>query len=456
MPAVPADSSPRSAPFGRHIMETLRLAVPVMLARVGLVAMVVVDTLMCGQAGPEALASYGISLAPQATLMVAGFGLLMGTGVLVAQADGAGRAELCGRIWRHSLMIAGALGAAFALVFLAGEAILEALGQEPAIAAGGGATLTMFGPGMPAILMYVATIAFLEGIRRPRAGMAVALAANVLNAALNWLLIYGHLGLPAMGAPGASLATSIARWAMLAALVGYVLLMPDGARYGVRAPLAGHYAQARKLLRLGLPLALATGLETTAFAATTVFAGWLGRDALAAYQVATNVMVLIFMLAIGVSTATAVKVGNAVGRGDQAGVARAGWTGAGLILVLMLGAGVIVFLARRPIAQLYGDDPAVISAAAAALAIVAGMVILDGMQGVLMGAVRGAADVLVPTAMQGVAFWAVSVPAAYWLAIGWGGGIPGLLSGLLLGLIAASLMLGWRFHAISRRAIAPV
>ncbi len=449
-------SAPQGLTLRQHVGRTLALAVPVMVGRVGLLLMIVVDTLMCGRAGPDELAFYGISLAPQATLMVVGFGLLLGTTVLAAQADGAGRAEVCGRIWRLALLLAAALGALCALALAFGEAILLGLGQDPAIAAGGGGALAMFGLGMPAILMYVATSAFLEGIGRPRAGMVVSLAANLLNAGLNWVLIYGHLGLPAMGAAGAALATSIARWAMLAALVAFVLHMRDGAHYGVRAPLAGHTRELRKLLALGGPLALATGLETSAFAATTVFAGWLGKVALAGYQVATNVTVLVFMLAVGLSTATAVRVGNAVGRHDREGMARAGWVGTGLIVALMLVAGGAVALAGPHIARLYSADPAVIAVATAGLAIVAGLVAFDGLQGVLMGAVRGAADTTIPTAVQGLSFWGVAVPLAYYLAIRAGHGVTGLLWGLFAGVAVAALLLGWRFRVVSRRHVRPM
>lgn len=457
MPAISAASAalpPHG--LGHHIRRTLALAVPVMLSRAGLIVMVVIDTVMVGHAGGQELAFYGISLAPQTTLMVTGIGLLVGTVVLTAQADGAGKPELAGRIWWMALMIAAALGTLSALVLLGGEAILLALGQEADIAAGGGRTLLMFAPGMPPILMYVATTSFLEGIGRPHAGMVIALVANAFKVAANWVLIYGHLGAPAMGAEGAALSTSATRWVMLGAIVLYTLCMADHRRFAVRASLAGHFNYIGKLLKIGAPLAIGAALETTAFSAMTIFAGWFGEAPLAAYQVALNVVTFCFMLTLGISTATAVRVANAVGRGDRRGVALAGWIGAAMVAVVMLILAILLYLMPEPIARFYTDDAAVQALAVMALAIASPLLIFDGLQGVLMGAVRGAADVLVPTGLHALSFWGVAVPLGYLLGAGLGFGLIGLMWALFTGLVMASLLLGWRFHVISRRHVRPI
>lgn len=454
--AHPAVAYGRPMTIAQHIRRTLALAFPVMVARAGLLIMVAVDTIMTGHAGATELAYYAISMAPQTTMMTVGIGLLVGTVVLTAQADGAGRTADCGRIWRLGLLNAAGLGAIYWVVLQWGEAILLLLGQEPGIAAGGGRTLLMFAPGMPAILLFVATSFFLEGIARPRAGMVVSLSANLVNAGLNWLLIFGHLGLPAMGAAGAALATTVTRWLMVAAMVAYILLRIDSARYGIRAPLKGYFGTARKLLLLGLPLALATGFETSAFATNAIFAGWMGEAALGGYQIALNFLALIYMLTIGLATATAVRVANAVGRQDPVGMGRAGWVGTGLVVALMLVVALLILLGRGGIASLYTSDAAVRSVALAALAIAAWMVIVDGAQGVLMGALRGAADVVVPTAMYFVSFWGLTVPLAYWLGVSAGHGVEGLMWAAFAGLAAATLLLGLRFHGLTGRDIRPV
>lgn len=456
MTAAPVEAVSPTQTLGHHIHRTFALAVPVMFARAGLIVMMAVDTIMVGHAGGQELAFFSISLAPQMALLVTGIGLLIGTVVLVAQADGAGKPELAGRIWRLALLIATVLGVLFALVLLAGEPILLLLGQEPAIAAGGGRVLAMFAPGMPAIMMYIATTSFLEGVGRPYAGVVIAFGANLMNAGLNWAMIWGHLGFPAMGAEGAVLATTITRWAMAAVIIGYALVMREHRYFGVRAPLAGHHHYVGKLLLVGAPLAAGTALETTAFSAMTIFTGWLGETPLAAYQVTLNVVTLCFMLTLGLSTATAVRVANAVGRGDRVGMARAGWVGTGLVLGLMVILGVIVGSSRELIAAAYTTDLAVQALAVVALGIAAPMLVVDGLQGVLMGAVRGAADVIVPTTLHALSFWGITVPLGYLLAIELDHGMIGIMTSLVVGLITASLLLGGRFHVISRRHIRPV
>src|SRR5262249_41580197 len=213
---------------------------------------------------------------------------------------------------------------------------------------------------VPAILMVVGTSAFLESIGRVWPGTLVSLTANIVNGGLCWVLVFGHLGSPAMGAVGAALAITATRWFMLACLLVYTLGMKDGARYRIRAPLAGSYQTLVKLLRVGAPLALAQVLESTAFAWTTNMAGWLrraplalaqlpsvtalawttnmagwlGSASLAAFYSALNLNANVFMVGLGIATATSVRVANAVGRRDQTGVRLAGWTGAGLGVVV--------------------------------------------------------------------------------------------------------------------------
>jgi MATE family multidrug resistance protein len=207
---------------------------------------------------------------------------------------------------------------------------------------------------------------------------------------------------------------------------------------------------------MGAPLAVGTALETTAFSAMATFAGWLGDAEVAAYTVTLNFVTLSFMMTVGISTATAVRVANAVGRGDRRGLLLAGWVGTGLVVAVMLVLAMILALWPEAIAGVYTGDPAVRVLVVAAFAVAAPLLIVDGLQGVLMGAVRGAADVFVPTWLHAVSFWIVTVPLGYALGVALGHGVTGLMWALLIGLVLASLLLGGRFHVISRRHIRPV
>lgn len=444
-------SRPPAASLGEHLRRTLAIAVPVMFARAGILLLVTVDTAMTGRAGVDELAWYALAMAPQIPMMLFGIGMLMGTLVLSAQAIGGQREVDTGRIWRVSLLHALLLGLVFAGICTAGESILLLGGQAPQLAHGGGGVLAMFAPGLAPMLMHAATSFFLEATGRTTPGMVVMLFANLLNAALNWVFIYGNLGASAMGAEGAALATTLVRWFMFAALAGYALLALDRQRLGMSGPIPGVRALSRRLRRFGYPMGIAHALESAAFASMTLFAGLMGPSHVAGFQVAFNLVAMVFMCAIGISAAASIRVGNAVGRGDLHGVRIAGWTAAGLACVVLGCFGVLMGSSPDTFARLYSTDPAVLAVAAPCILIAAVAVVPDGLQGVLMGALRGAGDVWPATALYCIAFWGVMVPAGYLLGVTLGGGAPALVVAIFLGTVCASVLLGLRFRTVCRR-----
>ncbi len=459
MTAAPAGVRPLRGPartLPEHMAYTLALALPVMLGRAGLQIMITVALVVVGHAGPNDQAYFAAGFALHMLMLIFGMGLVAGITVLSAQANGAGRPQQCGRIWRLGLLLAALCGTAAAAVLFWGRAILRLTGQSEDIALHGGEVIWAFAPGMPAILMFIATSSFLESIGRPHPGMVVSLAANLVNLALCWMFVFGKFGLPAMGAPGAALALTVTRWCMLIAIAAYTLALPDRHHYGIRAPLAGYYHVTGTLLRISTPLALAMGLESVAFTATTMFAGWLGNDSLAAYQDAININAFVFMLALGLQTATSVRVADAVGRNDQVGLRVAGWTGAGLNIGLLAAVGVVIWFSRAAIAAVFTGNPVVQALLAASLGLVAVISIGDGLQSVLIGATRGVADTVVPTILQGVSFWVIMVPLNYHLAVSRGLGISGLFIGIGISVLAASLFLAVRFALVTRHHIHPV
>ena len=447
---------PPARTLSEHVTRTIALAIPVMFGRAGLLIAITVALVVVGHAGPNDQAYFAAGFAPQMLVLVFGMGLVAGVTVLSAQANGAGKAQQCGRIWRLGLLLAAVCGIGAGILLLWGRAILQLAGQSDDIALHGGEVIRAFAPGIPPILMFIATSSFLESIGKPRPGMIISLAANVVNLALCWVFVFGKFGLPAMGAPGAALALTITRWCMLAAIIAYTLMLPERDYYGVRAPLAGHYRSVATLLRVGTPLAIAMGIESVAFTATTMFAGWLGNDALAAYQDAINVNAFVFMLALGLQTATSVRVANAVGRNDQIGLRLAGWVGAGLNIGLLATVGVGIWFSRNAIAAIFTDNPIVHAPLVSALGLVAVISIADGLQAVLIGATRGVADTVVPTVLQGIAFWVIMVPLNYYLSTATGFGINGLFFGIGISVLAASLFLALRFAVLTRRHIRPI
>lgn len=430
-----------------------RLAAPVTLSRLGMMLIIIADTAMTGWASGTELAYYALGTSVQMVLMLIGIGMMTGTVVLTSQALGAGAEREAGLVWRVAIVHGAAIGLLAVLLSLPGAAFFEATGQQPDLARGGGQVMLYMAAGLPPLLVYVASTLFLEALNRPVVGFAIVALANLINVALNALFIFGLAGLPAMGADGAALATSIVRLLLAAMVVGYILLRIDNARYNVRGPWTGAMTVGRKLRSLGYPLGLAQGLESSAFAALTLFAGLLGVAAVAAFQATMQSIAFLFMAAIGTGTATAVHVGNAVGRNDQPAVATSGWAGMLVITVFMACGGIVMASVPEAFAAVFVREEAVRAAAIPILLMAAVTLIPDGIQGVLMGALRATGDVWVPSCLHLCSFLLVMIPAAWLFTFTWGFGPTGLMMGTLLGVVLASALLAARFHLVSRRGI---
>jgi len=453
-PAAAHSSATQDMNFTTHLRRTIRLALPVIVARAGLLIMVAVDTAMVGHYDTFELASYAAASAVQIVMILIGVGLLQGIVILVSQAQGAGSLHESGAYWRLGLVHGLVLGVLMGALCFAGSSIMSLIGIDPALSVRGGDVLHMIAWGLPGMMMWVVTSFFLEGLSRPLPGMLMMMAAVVLNGALNWIFIYGNLGVPEMGAEGAAVATSIVRWTMFAGLFFYVLRLRDGDQLGIRGRIPHPWAMARRLRRLGYPLGVARGLEGSAFSALAMLAGLLGTIPLAAHQITLNLVALVFMCAIGTSTASTIRIGNAVGRRSAVDVRRAGWASVLVITVVMaIFAGPFLGLGT-PLAGLYSDDPAVIPLAAMLIAIAGSLLVFDGIQAVLMGSLRGMADVWIPPLLQLVSWWGVSVPVGYVLAFVFDIGVQGLIWGMLAGTLSAASLLSVRFIIVSKRPIA--
>ncbi len=315
---------------------------------------------------------------------------------------------------------------------------------------GAGDVLAILNFGLPGQLIYAACILFLESLSRPGPGLVIIIVANVVNAGLNWLLIGGDIGL---GAQGAAWATTAVRWLIAVASVIYILRMAEARHYNVAGPMENWRTIGAKLRGLGYPLGLAQGLESAAFASLTLFAGHISGTAAGAFQIVISMIGFCFMAAIGVGTATAVHVGMSIGRQDQRQMMLSGWAGLLTITVFMAVMAMIMVLFPETLGGIFTDDPALLAIVVPTLLVGAATLICDGGQGVLMGALRGAGDVWVPTAMHLCSFVLVMVPAAGWLALRTDLGTPGLMLGTFCGVTLAAALLAGRFQVISRRPI---
>jgi MATE family multidrug resistance protein len=434
--------------FALHVKETLRLAAPIAVARAAILVMFVADTVMTSWAGPAELAALGLGTAVMVAVMLVAIGLLQAGLVLTSRALGRGAPHETGAIFRASLTAALALSALIIVAAYYAEEFFIATGQSGDLAARAAAVAEVFAWGVPGMLFFMAVNMFLEATGSPHAGMWVMIAANVVNIGLNAIFIFGWNGIPAMGAEGAILASSIVRW--LAFFTALAILMRREARQGHPHWLfsgGGELAILPGLLLIGVPMGLAQGVESTAFAAVAIIAGRVSEGALAVHQALISLIAFVYMVSIGISGATAIRVGKAAGAKDGAAVAPAGWAG------VALSAGwTVIFLAAflampQAFARIYGFDGALLGVAATTIMVAAFVLPLDGMMAVLMGALRGLADVWVPLMMQTGAFWLGAVPVAWVLAPALGA--PGLMGAILVGVAVSAALLVLRFRAVS-------
>ncbi len=444
----------------RHGLFTARLALPIIVARAALLLMVTVDTVMVGRAGAAELAYFGLGVAPQVTLMLVAVGGLQATAVLAAQALGANDAFRAGAVARAALVHGVLLGLAILVLSRFAEGFFLAVGQTPDLSAGAARVSGAFGYGMPGILVFVAGNLFLEATGRPKTGMLIMLLANLINVPLNAVFGFGWGGfVEPGGAEGIMTASSLAR--SFAGVAILVVLMRAARRDDAfsliprRPPLAAlagalRDPDARELRRLGLPMGLAQGVESAAFATVVMMAGWLGTAQLAAYQTTMTLVSLAFMMAIGTAGATSIRVGRALGGGDTVGMRRAGWAGILLGGLWPLPVAALFFFAPERAATLISQDPATIEAASRALSVAAFMLCADASMVVAIGALRGLGDVWWPTLLQIGAFWLVAIPVAYATAIALQLGAGGLIVGLICGVVVSLAGLCLRFAAKTR------
>jgi MATE family multidrug resistance protein len=439
--------SPARAGLAREWRPTLRLAGPAVLAELGWMAMGTVDTLMVGRLSPDAIGAVGLGSVLFMVPAIFAIGVLLGLDTLVSQAFGAGRLDEC-----HRWLVQGAHSSVLLAVPLT-AVVLGAMVPALPLAGVNPAVLDLAVPYLRAVawsllplLLYATFRRYLQAMGRVVSVAAALVSANLVNAFANWVLIFGHLGAPAMGVRGAAWATVISRVYMALFLLGAIWL-GERRSAGPAATLARRPdpASLRRLLSLGLPAALQLTLELGVFAAATALAGRLESASLAAHQIALTAASITFMVPLGVASAGAVRVGQAVGRGDPQGAARAGWAALALGAGFMTLAGLVFLAAPRPIVTAFTRDAAVVATGIVLLRVAAAFQLFDGLQVVTTGVMRGLGDTRTPMLWNLAGHWALSLPVGYALCFHTRLGVVGLWIGLSAGLIVvgAGLLALW-------------
>jgi MATE family multidrug resistance protein len=433
-------------PTTRELREVVELALPVAAVQVGMMFMGVVDTIMVGHFAARDLAAVALGNLYFFTVIVFPMGLLLSLDPVVSQAVGAGDRNAVARALQRGGLLALALSIPASLALLPGAGLLTFLRQplEVVPVAAGYALASI--PGVFPFLAFIVLRQTLQAMGRVAPIVVTIVLANLANLFFNWVLIYGNLGFPSMGAVGSGWASSLSRWLMLVGLLGFSWPLLKGYIRPLR-PEAFQLRPLGRMIRLGAPIGIQFLLEFGAFGAIGILMGWLGTVAMAGHQVALNLASLTFMVPLGISQATAIRVGQGVGRGDPGGARRA--AGAGLLLGVsfMILAAALFLTFPEFLARIYSNEAEVVALAAVLIPLAGVFQIFDGLQVVSSGALRGVGDTRSPMVVNLLGFWCLGMPLSFWLGFRTEAGPVGLWWGLVLGLAAVAVILIFRIRA---------
>ena len=427
-------------PTSSDLRTMLTLALPVAAVQLGIMGMGVADTIMVGHVSPAALAATALGNLYFFVAGIFGQGVLMALDPVISQAVGARDEGAIARAVQRGLVLALALTIVTCAVFAPAPWVMSLLRQPPEVVPDAASYVRVAIPGVFPFYAFVVFRQSLQAMSRVAPVLWTVLVANLINIALNWVFIYGNLGSPALGVTGASIATSIGRWAMalmLLAVSGRQLahhLRPWRPETLTIAPLV-------RMLRLGIPIGTQYLLEYGAFAAAALLMGVLGTTQMAAHQIAINLASFTFMVPLGVSTATAVLVGQAIGAGDEARARRSAVAGILTGTSFMVVSAIAFRMFPEGLARLYTTDTTVIMLAAMLIPIAGVFQVFDGVQAVAAGVLRGIGDTHAPAVINVVGFWVIGLPVSWLLAFRYGGGALGLWWGIVVGLATVAIIL---------------
>ncbi len=430
-------------PWRAELRAMASLAAPVVVVQLGLMSFGVVDTMMLGHFSASALAAAGIGHLFSMMILLMGFGLLMGLDPLLTQAHGAGRSKAVAAHFKHGLVVALILTILSSVVmWFAAEPILRLLRQEESLIGPATHYIRIVSWGNLGFLFTIVLRQTLQAMSILAPLVKATLVGNAVNVLGNWLLIWGHGGLPEMGLAGSAVTTAFSRTLLIVSFAYFArqhwlplwrMDSTDGSSRGYKA-----------LLALGLPLSLQISLEAGVFNAIGFIMGTKGVTEVSANQVTLNVASLVFMIPVGVGAAVSTRVGNAIGAGDLERARYSSKIAMAMATGFMLCSGLFFVFFPEFVARIYCTDPEVVACAVTLIPVAGYFSIFDGVQCVAHGILRGMADTKVPAMLSLIAFWVIGLPLGYWLDRSGSLGTPGLWWGLVAGLSTMALTLLWR------------
>ncbi|WP_310415281.1 MATE family efflux transporter [Chamaesiphon sp. OTE_8_metabat_110] len=439
-----------------EVTAFLKLAMPLAGVQLSQAAIGFVDTLMMGRIGLETLAAGGLAALTFSVFLYTSSGMLMGVSPIVATAYGAGNKPEIERVVQQGCLLALCIAIPISFGIANFDVLMRQLGQAETTVVLGNTYLDIMVWGFFPALGFALLRSVVAAMSHTRIIMAIAIGGTIINIIGDYVLGFGKFGFPQLGIAGLALASILAIWVMFLALVGYILTQKELKTYQFFRQIYRVDRQTiASLLRVGIPIGVATALEIGLFAIVTYLMGSLGTEVLAAHQIVLQTIAITFMVPLAMSYAATIRVGQEIGQNGLIGATRAGYIGAAIGLGFMILMAAILLIFPRQIIGIFIDisDPRntnVVTLATGLMTIAAISQILDGPQKIIMGALYGLQDTRIPMILSFLAFWGIGLASGYWLGFHTSLGGNGLWIGQSIGIAISAVMFFWRFHHLVR------
>ncbi len=434
-----------------HVLTTIKLAIPLVISQLTVMMIGVVDTIMAGRLGTISLAAVSIGGALWAIGVMFVLGILMAAPPMISKLDGAGHKHKIGALVRQLLWLGVIVGVIFFVVIRNLTPLFEMFGTRKEVIPSAIEYLHAISWGILSFPVFLVFRYVADGLSHTRMTMYISFLGLALNIPLNYIFMFGHLGVPAMGVAGCGYASALV---ILIQSVAFALIL---AKHRWFKPL-NIFSQFDKLdskvihrvLVIGLPIGMALFAEGGFFSVVTMFASSLAPEVIAAHQISLNVASVLFMVPLGISMAITVRVGNALGRNSAIDTRKAGLIGIGLVFVVQIFLAGFMFLFPQVVVVLYTNEQAVQEIALQLMLFAAIFQLSDGIQVAAAGALRGIVDTKFLMFATIIAFWAFGFAASWWFCFEKNMGAQGLWIGLIMGLSIAAIINFFRFHFLTR------
>lgn len=426
--------------------DTIRLAIPISLGQLGIMMMNIVDSAMVGNLSAQDLAASSVASSLFFLFFIFSLGVSVIITPYVAIAVGAKDTKDCKEIVRQSLYVNLLVGIVVSLLIIIMSEYIHLLGIQEVLVPKASSYLKILGSSILPVMIFQTFKQFIEGFGDMKPAMYITFIANIFNFIVNWLFIYGNWGFPELGLNGAGLATLISRITMAIMMILYFVKKTEYAQYHFR-PFRFIYNKYlfQKILRDGLPVGFQHFFEVSSFSIAAILVGRIGVQELAAHQITLIVASITFMIVIGISSATSVRVGNGFGERNAKKISRAGFVGYFLALITMAIFGILISIFNETLPNFFVNDRWTVQIASQLLLIAALFQIFDGAQAVGLGILRGLTDVRIPTIISFGSYWFIGLASGYILAFVYNFSVYGIWYGFLLSLISSSFLFFFRF-----------